>query len=82
MADRRRRGREVVIATAGGTLQDALAKHSTTASPRPPGSRSTAVTINPEEQWAKVKADTEGATSSGIWSMSVPTAWSADSNYT
>ncbi len=51
---------EVVIATAGGTLQDALAKHLYDAFTQATGIKVTAVTINPEEQWAKVKADTEG----------------------
>jgi spermidine/putrescine-binding protein len=52
---------EVVIATAGGTLQDALAKHLYNDFTAATGIKVTAVTINPQEQWAKIKADTEGS---------------------
>jgi hypothetical protein len=51
---------EVVIATAGGMLQDALAKHLYDGFTKATGIKVTPVTINPDEQWAKVKADTEG----------------------
>lgn len=50
---------EVVIATAGGMLQDMLAQHLYAAFTEATGITVTAVTINPQEQWAKVKADTE-----------------------
>ena len=50
---------EVVVATAGGMLQDALAKHLYDNFTKATGIKVTAVTINPDEQWAKVKADTE-----------------------
>src|SRR4051812_32659564 len=50
---------EVVIATAGGMLQDALAKHLYDGFTKATGIKVTPVTINPDEQWAKVKADTE-----------------------
>jgi spermidine/putrescine-binding protein len=50
---------EVVIATAGGMLQDALAKHLYDDFTAATGIKVTAVTINPQEQWAKIKADTE-----------------------
>jgi putative spermidine/putrescine transport system substrate-binding protein/mannopine transport system substrate-binding protein len=51
---------EVVVATAGGTLQEALAKHLYDDFTAATGIKVTAVTINPQEQWAKIKADTEG----------------------
>lgn len=51
---------EVVVATAGGMLQDALAKHLYDGFTKATGIKVTAVTINPDEQWAKVKADSEG----------------------
>ncbi len=50
---------EVVIATAGGMLQDALGEHLYTPFTEATGIKVTAVTINPQEQWAKVKADSE-----------------------
>jgi mannopine transport system substrate-binding protein len=50
---------EVVVATAGGKLQEALAKHLYDDFTKATGIKVVAVTINPEEQWAKVKADTE-----------------------
>ena len=50
---------EVVIATAGGMLQDALAKHLYDNFTKTTGIKVTAVTINPDEQWTKIKADTE-----------------------
>lgn len=51
---------EVVVATAGGMLQDALATHLYEGFTKATGIKVTPVTINPDEQWAKVKADTEG----------------------
>lgn len=50
---------EVVIATAGGMLQDALAQHLYNKFTEATGIKVTPVIINPSEQWAKVKADTE-----------------------
>jgi mannopine transport system substrate-binding protein len=50
---------EVVIATAGGMLQDALGQHLYEPFTAATGIKVTPVTINPQEQWAKVKADTE-----------------------
>jgi spermidine/putrescine-binding protein len=50
---------EVVIATAGGVFQDALAKHFYDGFTKATGIKVTPVTINPDEQWAKVKADQE-----------------------
>ena len=51
---------EVVIATADGRLQDALAKHLYAGFTAATGIKVIPVTINPDEQWAKVKADSEG----------------------
>jgi mannopine transport system substrate-binding protein len=51
---------EVVIATAGGFLQETLAKYLYDKFTAETGIKVTAVTINPQEQWAKVKADSEG----------------------
>ena len=45
---------DVVVATAGGMLQDALAKHLYDGFTAATGIKVTAVTINPDEQWAKV----------------------------
>ncbi len=51
---------ELVVATAGGMLQDALGKHLYDPFTAATGIKIVPVTINPQEQWAKVKADTEG----------------------
>lgn len=50
---------ELVVATAGGMLQDALAKHLYDNFTAATGIKIIPVTINPQEQWAKVKADSE-----------------------
>ena len=50
---------KVVIATAGGFLQDALADNLYGAFTEATGIEVVPVTINPMEQWAKVKADSE-----------------------
>jgi spermidine/putrescine-binding protein len=50
---------QVVIATAGGMLQDALAKHLYDPFTAATGIKVVPVTINPDDQWAKVKADSE-----------------------
>jgi spermidine/putrescine-binding protein len=50
---------QVVVATAGGMLQDALAQHLYDAFTQATGIKVVPVTINPDEQWAKVKADSE-----------------------
>jgi mannopine transport system substrate-binding protein len=50
---------EVVIATAGGTFQEALGNSFYSQFTELTGINVTPVTINPAEQWAKVKADTE-----------------------
>lgn len=50
---------QVVVATAGGMLQDALARHLYMAFTQATGIKVVPVTINPQEQWAKIKADTE-----------------------
>lgn len=49
----------LVVATAGGMLQDALAKHLYDRFTAATGIEVIPVTINPQEQWAKVKADSE-----------------------
>ena len=50
---------EVVVATAGGTFQEALGDAFYGGFTEATGINVTPVTINPQEQWAKVKADTE-----------------------
>ena len=50
---------EVVVATAGGTFQEALEDAFYGGFTDATGITVTPVTINPQEQWAKVKADTE-----------------------
>ena len=52
-------GGELVIATAGGAIQEALGKHFYQKFTDATGIKVTPVTINPSEQWAKVKADSE-----------------------
>ncbi len=50
---------ELVVATAGGVFQEALEKHFYAGFTKATGIKVTPVTINPDEQWAKVKADKE-----------------------
>jgi mannopine transport system substrate-binding protein len=50
---------QVVIATAGGFLQETLGKHLYSKFTEATGIEVIPVTINPQEQWAKVKADME-----------------------
>jgi mannopine transport system substrate-binding protein len=50
---------ELVVATAGGTFVDSLASNFFGQFTDATGIAVTPITINPDEQWAKIKADTE-----------------------